>query len=806
MILLSPGNNKYKKGQRTPFLIVPIDAEGEKSSLEDFQWWSKSEDFKEWLEDNPRQWTAESIQISEYSKKLFENTWESFLNERNEDGTGGNLSDEEEKEIAQKAIKFRYAYNRLIHNGDLIEELDLNEWESNNKMALFMNLADGESGEDEGITETMQAYRAEVLKTSTDAFNLIKIDHAIPFTGDIPQNKSMYTVIEDIVNKSLVFGASLAISAAVFTGAMWLGKIVLGRWVLGKAVKNYINRGGTAAKKLSKARSLAKSTKYIKSSFGTFAGIATLKNTRGGVAATIRASRIKNIKPSGLLRAFLRGSGLSHIAPRFMGKTAAKIGAKSISRAIPFVGEILMLADAGYSLWSWNRESQAPKYKEVKSFAKGEFNPKEIKAGELITVCWSQPSGSWLNWVASDETRTTMEIIKIGEYKNRSIFILYQANSKGLQEQLSKSSMILMAFNNDRVVKRGFFDNDDLDHELIRIGGEDESVFGPFVYQGHCEWDLLEKEYKDSPSHLVEKLKNAPDRFDFYFEDRDGDILNVSGKILETEEINKLSEEEIADVFGYNTSMSIDESLEGLKEFSIKTSMADFLLERENTLQDNTDTGVLDASSQINPIGIAIYRYTKGDYPNPEINASKNIPNLGLFLVYNDSLFVEDGDDILVFSSADIEFTNAKKGIYEYTPDESDEEEDNEEDSGEDEDKTKDDKEEKDKDRLVTSPSDVKYKERKDSVIIRDRIKKGGINIMNEFLTDDEKSLLQISSWKNINSIKVRKKGGVMEEIIFRNTRTGRKDRVRKYKKIDGKAFDVAVKLVKSVRDNIDYY
>lgn len=814
MIILSPGNGSYKKGERTPLISIPIEAKGDKESLEDFQWWAKSKDFHEWLEKNPREWTAESIIYHNENEELIRankigsilNDWYSFLNEAED-------KDEKEasEELIKKGIKFGYAYNRLIKAEDLETTFTPSKTDEDT-IALFMSLVAEENDED-GMIESMQAYRAKVMKTSSSAFNLIQIDYALPYSEEISDTENFSTLVKNILDKSLLFGGAIGASLLVFATGKLVTKVVIGRWILNRGVRKFVGlpygkalRAAKAASKLKKAARIAKATKYIKTGFGTISGIVTLKSSRGGVAAAIKASRIKRIKPVGLLRAFMRGSGVSHIFPKFMGKTGIKVGAKAGSKAIPLVGEILMVVDAAYSIWSWNRSSQAPKYKEVKSFATGEFNPKEIEVGIPITICWSQPSGSWLNWVASDETRTTMELIKIGENDGRSIFIMTQANSEGLQKELSSNALVMLAFENKKTIERGFFDNDDLDHELIRIKSE-EGLLGPFIYQGHTNWDRFKKEFDAAPDYLIGRDKDAPDEFIFNFEDSDSDIINLTGRILDTDTIKKLKQSDIIEIFGFGEGNDISESEDfgdGLN-LTIKTKIKDFLNE---AIDDNVNsTLTLLPEDQTNPVWVAIYQATESVYANPVIGDKKSIPDLGYYLVYGESLYVDDGDPVLVFSSSDIEFTNSKKGLHTHTEEEKEDEiEDDEDvkDSKGDKIKTGDEDGESESE-LETTPDDVKYKERKNSVVIRDRIKKDGINIMNEFLSKEDKTKLQITSWKNITKINVKKRGGVISKITFHNSRAAFSDRKREYSKIDGEAYEIAKKLIDSVKNDIKY-
>jgi hypothetical protein len=68
MIILLATDGKYGKGNDFPMFTIPLKMEGATSqSLEDFQWWAYSSDFKKWLEKNPREWVADSEDMTKYS-------------------------------------------------------------------------------------------------------------------------------------------------------------------------------------------------------------------------------------------------------------------------------------------------------------------------------------------------------------------------------------------------------------------------------------------------------------------------------------------------------------------------------------------------------------------------------------------------------------------------------------------------------------------------------------------------------------------------------------------------------------------
>lgn len=811
MIFISPGKEEYVIGSKIPLINIPLDRlnSGEEMSLEDYQWWSYSDDFRKWLKANPREWQAESMDLAFYGDSLDESLSpvvnyhggrfmgfsDFLLNEKDAPAEGDRESDAS-RETAAKHIKFNYAYHRLLAENAL-EKFRASEIGETQK-SLFMSFA-GEEDDTIGIPGTRQAYRSVGIKTGSDELNLISIDYAEPFSGEISDEASLKDIVDNAIKGATQAAVGLGIGLGIWTVAKVVGTGLGARWLLSKTVGNFLNKATnskrTAAlarlRRIRAARAKAKALKYLRSGLSGSISVLTLSKSRSGVGAAIRISRIKNIKPVGILRAFLKGTGLGNIFPKFMGKASAKIGGKAISKAIPFVGEVLMVADAVYSLWSWNRNSQAPKYSEVKDFAFKTFVPKNVKIGVPITICWSQPSGSWLNWVATDETRTTMEMVKILDSDSNSVFIITQANSKGLQKFMGENALIMAVFKSDEKFERGFLDNDDLDFKLVAIG-EVTSLISPFIFDGICDWDRYKGVLDDCPDYLLETSDDAPEKYNLNFEDSDGDKINVSGNILSTESIKKLSEEDLEMIFGYSSEVDTSES------FRVHLTMDSFLNE-ERSSTDPTGTLDLTPDQQTGPASVAIYSVDEVSYANPSLGGSKKIPRFEYFIVAEESLNANNGDSILVLPSSGIELTDAVRGIHTYVEPKKEEKPKSDTEQEDDNDK---------KDTPTTTTDDVKYKERNRTVIIKDRVKDGGINIMDEFLTDEEKDLLQIGGWKNITKIKAnrnRKTGGEITKITLRNSKAGLGDKIREYTPVDGKSFKVAKKLIDSVKSEVKY-
>lgn len=575
-----------------------------------------------------------------------------------------------DKEISAAQIKFNYAYHRLLVEKAL-DEFKASEIDETKK-ALFMSFA-GEEDDTEGIPGTRQAYRTVGIKTGSEVLNLISIDYAEPFSGDIAQEESLKEFVDNAIEGATQAAVGLGMGIAVWTVAKVVGTGLGARWLLSKTVSNYLNRSGKSARALARlrrikaARARLKAIKYLKSGLGGAMSVLTLSKSRAGVGAAIRASRIKHIQPVGMLRAFMRGSGLSNLFPKFMGKASAKIGLKGVGKAIPFIGEVLMAVDALYSVWSWNRNSQAPKYSEVKNFAFGTFSPKNVKIGVPITICWSQPSGSWLEWVATDETRTTLEMVKIADKGSDSVFIITQANTKGLQKFMGGKALLIAVFKSDEKFERGILDNDDLDFKLLAIENVNELV-SPFVFDGICDWSKYKDVLENCQDYLLESYEDAPEEYELNFEDSDGDRINVSGKLLPTSSIQRLSGNDLEKIFGYDSDSDVSESSD------VHLTFSSFINERESSL-DSSGAVSLEPSQQTGPVAVAIYEAAEIAYANPSLGGSKKTPEFDYFIVEEESLSASDGDPILALPSSNLEFTDSRRGIFLYSEDKESEEE-----------------------------------------------------------------------------------------------------------------------------------
>jgi len=107
---------------------------------------------------------------------------------------------------------------------------------------------------------------------------------------------------------------------------------------------------------------------------------------------------------------------------------------------------------------------------------------------------------------------------------------------------------------------------------------------------------------------------------------------------------------------------------------------------------------------------------------------------------------------------------------------------------------------------ITVDPDDISIKNRKNATVIRDKNFKGGINIVDEFLTDKEKEVLGIPTWKAVTLAKTFMNGqGEVIKVKLKNRYATMFNSVKTYDVNDGEAFQIAKKFAKEVEDRIKF-
>lgn len=867
MVILLPKKAEYKVGEDFPLLTLPLEMENaESASFEDFQWWSTSEDFRKWLKANPREWVADSEDMSQYGDvteyikekygfnlddidiSINEETgvvsFSEFSKLNEKDGTTA-----QEDPKYRESIKFHFAYNKLRNEGKLDETLSPNEIGVGTDKAVFVCAEDPNTGDN--VLETLKAIRMTgFIKTDSGSkIMLIKATEMTP-GGPIAENETAEGLTQKIVQDATILAAMGGVGVLLFGALKIAGPAIIGRRLL-KSISgfapNAANAAGQAAGKAagwaSKFKSYGSST--IKGLWGTAKSMALLKNTRtvgSAVARGVRGAKaaytLGKAGVGGTLKAFSKG----------LTRGATQGGAK----LIPFVGEVLMITDAIGSTWNWYSDNQAPKYNEVKSFAHNEMDPKKLPIGVPITICWSQPAGGGWGTVTSflfnNETRTTAELIKVANKNNYSIFILTQVNSKSVQKQLAEHELVLIALDNNDLVndQEGFlntvarvFDNEDLDFKISYVDGISK-LSTIFNFQGMCDWSVLEEALQNSSDQFIVSDTSAPANYEFYYEDSEDNVINVVGRLMTDEELRSTSESDLQRIFlpkedntpygtnpGEKENKKKNESEENstysslINESEVITSFSDFN-SRMNPLNEKTGDSAdgklsLTPEQLSDPAKVAIYWVTELEYADPELRKYK-AGVFNNFTVDPKDYEAKKGQPIDVeVNSVGEDIENPKRGVYVFK-------------------KVKDDGEKKEKDEKIVTvvnpkvedetkidaesdanktaddyyikvdPKDVQIKDRRSSTVIKDNSVTGGINLIDKFLTDKDKEVLGIQDWKSITFAKaLQDNRGDVVEVKLKNRFAAFGDKSRKYRVTDGESFQIAKKFASEVEDRIKY-
>ncbi len=867
MLLIYPVEAVYKIGQPFPIYSIPMDfSDAANESLEDFQWWAYSSDFKKWLDKNPRTWVADSVDNSQYNEltqmmiesssvryewvdtserkriSSFQDFVDYSISEADEaseskpEGSSG-TSDEE---IGKQAIKLHFAYNKLKTEGKLKDSLTFKGMQDSSDLAVIAALIDQETGN--AAMESLIAYRMSPIKGGVNADSkiaMINLTEKLP-GGPIAADATSESIVDEAVSYSMKAAAYSAVALVAFGAIKWASMTLGSAFLLRRGFKTIENFA--IARKAAKGATEA--SKAIK-------GAGILSKTGKGIKTFWRAvTPAKAVSFWGKIgKAGIEGAKVQRALGRMekAGKLAKGIGmakgfvtgvksASSIVKAAEWTNPIgwgLLAIDAIGSAWNWYSDNQAPMYKEVDDFAKGSFDPKSIEIGVPVTICWSQPAGgTWgavVSFLANNETRTTMELVKVAnDVKGYSVFIVTQINSKGLQEQMAKAGLTLIAFDNSDIIERGWLDNEDLDFKIWSIKDMNE-IANFFMFEGYCDWAELSEEYRKSSSQLIISDNDAPNTYNFYFEDSEDGVINVSGKKVTDEDLAKYSDRDLQRIFGLDTvkgqfavepGKSANESVNTTnpnKAVSFKDFGSDMVFEKDG----EDSEGVELTSEQLStPAEVAIYIVTDKEYADPELRGKYDPGKFTNFMVRKEDYDAAEGEKIEVEVNTNEVIEDAKAGTYTFraepeVDDEKKPERKNEPvvDKGEGEDKDKEDKDKEkgeegeDGDYYVTvDPNDVTIKNRRHSTLIKDKSVEDGVNVFDKFLSERDKEVLRIQNWKGITSAKeIRDNRGdtIIVKLVNREAPWG--DRKRKYKITDGEPFEIAKKFVEETKDRIKY-
>jgi hypothetical protein len=849
MIILLATDGKYTRGNDFPMFSMPLKMDGATSqSLEDFQWWAYSSDFKKWLDKNPKEWVADSEEMPKYND-LSEIIRESLggsgysiqkaLKEASMTHPEGRVSkfgdfisdavfeeDSSNKAEEEKVVKFHFAYNKLDAEGKLDNEFIVRDQIPGKPKAVFLCLEDQETGAN--LIETLDAYRMMPLEIENkdSKFRLFEISDSI-LGGKVADDQTGPGLGEKAVKIGIMATTYAVAALGIFAGVKYLG----GAFLLNKGLKSLdlLKAGKKAADLLKSGKEAATAAK----SAGIFAK--TGKGIKGlwGMANPAKAvsffskmgkAGIEGAKLQRALGNMEKAGTVAKAAGMVKGFVTGAKAAGGVTKAAELtnpIGWALLAIDAVGSTWNWYSGNQAPRYGTVESFAKGSFDPKSIEIGVPITVCWSQPAGGWgmaVSFLYNNETRTTMELVKIADTGGESIFILNQINSKEVQKQIAQYDLTLISFDNGDVVERGWIDNEDLDFKMLCVKKDLNALFN---YQGSCDWELFETEFNNASGTLLVSDPNAPEEYEFNFSDSENNVINVVGKKVTTEELSKYSSDDLSRIFGITASegseksriktldqaptedsdkgeandsttdqtstedkakSEVNDSLStsSFSDLRVITKFSDFkkhgysILDEDENDQIKTDAGdssegtddvdskgseipALTAKQKSGPAEIAVYIVTERDYANPKLRGKYETGEFTNFLLDPKDWEARNGDPIDVEPNTDEILEDSKRGLYTYVEKKEEETKPvvkDEVQGADDEEKEEEPEIKKDDYYITVDPKDVKIKDKKSSTVVRDTSMTGGINLFDTILTPRDKETLKIENWKTITFAK----------------------------------------------------
>lgn len=227
---------------------------------------------------------------------------------------------------------------------------------------------------------------------------------------------------------------------------------------------------------------------------------------------------------------------------------------------------------------------------------------------------------------------------------------------------------------------------------------------------------------------------------------------------------------------------------------------------------------VLNNEQASEPGKVAVYALTGIEYANPA-DRQYSPANYKYFIIDPVDFDAAIDSSITVAVSTDDAVPNPKRGVYEFKEKPKKEEREErktspEENKNQDNDgsnNTTDDEDDanvpsKDDYFITADPDDISIKNRKNATVIRDHNFKGGINIVDEFLTDKEKEVLGIPTWKAVTLAKSFMNGqGEVIKVKLKNRYAPLFNTVKTYEVQDGEAFQIAKKFAKEVEDRIKF-
>ena len=797
VVFFTKENSKFSQGQLVPFMEIPVNQEGEKVELNDFQWWAPTEKWDQWLKANPRDWKAESENpiFKKSTREIFESlvedgkidpsvvSFSEFSSLMEEDVPAGTEVSEEEGK--KRFTKLVFAYNKLLNEGKIITDISFESLETNIDYALFLDLQ-GEDGKD--VEQSRNAYRFKRLPSASSSKLVLGEFTETILTGPIPDGASMadtFIKTGKIVARVLVGGAFTIAGVALGTKAFFsLARRYRWAKVLGQVIPGMKTLASLGNRAWYYTKTIGGIIPFVKGA------VSTLKSAKGltDVIMKIRSG------------AAIKGGSMAVGDARL---------ASGLARSTNPIGWIITGVMAAQQTYNWFSGNQAPRFGEIEDEgidARDSFSPGSIPDGSEITVCWTQEAGqSGLlaaigNVLVTNDTRTTMNLLKMGNFNGKALFFLISIQSEMYDKILKENPTIFVSFDENATFDHGFTDNDEIFLELIiPTGGKDAGAGG--FFHGYCKWSDLQQSYDSADSQFLSVPENAPKEYSFYFKSGKGSReVNVTGSLVENLQDAQTVEATFDVPKDTNAPKNESNKFEVLKysEFQSASLNEDYSIFEEEYSED-----VKQAQKEIEGINltetqkIASYEVTSISFADPSLE-DQDLPELRVFIVPMDYLEAEDNSPIQIDAVQDIIIKDPKKGSIQIESEEAPEPilvgptgapDPNIEGGVPVE--------------VTTDEVKIKYRDNPDALNsigisdvtkIKDKDKEDTIKIL-DMVTPEEKKELEIEDWDYIKKVKIYKDGKTGEPIMVKFKSGGTtSDRKRKIK-FDDPRFNTALKV-----------
>jgi hypothetical protein len=693
--------------------------------------------------------------------------------------------------------KFIFAYNKLTADNKIILNLNLDKLPKNQKYAFFLDLA-GEGGED--VPETRNAYEIKIIPTAENAKFLLAEMGETALTGEI---KSEEPIGDTFISVAKVVGQA-ALGGAIILATVGIGvKVatsIAGRIGFTKAVSNLLpgmaKTGTAGSKNLGLLTSVFSRAKYYTTTLG--GSIPFIKGTTQALKAGFKA-----------------GDALKY-GSMVVGDARLAAG---LARSTNPIGWIISGVMAAQQTYNWLSDKQAPRLGEIEDSgidAHDSFSPGSIPTGQSITICWTQEAGQGGilsaigNALIANDTRTTMDVVKLGNFNGKAFFYLADIHSETYEKILKENSMILLAFKQGDKFERGYLDNDDLEFELISIK-DGSSLAATTYFQGYCGWDEFKQAYDKADDKAIEVADNAPDEYSFHFKyGKNNNIINVTGKLVKdlgsAEEVKSSLLPSPGETEKSNESHAFDLSSEILSFSEFSNNKINYkILEAEEEVLASEAANVQYTETQ----KIAPYSVDKIEYADKSME-DQELPDLLTFLVPNQYLEAENDSSIEIDPIQEVTIKSPKRGTIIIETEEAPEpipvgevgvtgSEETEVKGGVPIEVTKDEVKIKYRD----NPDVLNSIGIPDVTKIKDKDKDDKIKFL-DMITPEEKKDLGIEDWDYIKKVKIYKDGETGDPILIKFRSGGiTGDRKRKIKAEDPN-FDTALRVAERIQSGFN--